>query len=222
MHGVEAQVVPYAHYEASKYGITATLTVEKPQYSEKEAVRFSAFITNNNSFAVTVWGGCQATSVPTFSILRVEDGRSVYQWKPTGLTCNYLYPVRINATQSYQLAAIGLGKNLTWDQRSGTPQSPAGFVDPGKYIIAATIEIVGFNPSETPCQPSGKDCDSSVEHSFNLQASGEFSIGSSNSVGLSSYSLLTTIVAGAVVATITIALLLWRQRRAGRQKKHGA
>jgi len=204
MQGTEAQVAPYAQYEASKYGITAALTVEKSQYAEKELARFSAFITNSNSFAVTVWGGCQATSVSTFSILRAEDGRSVYEWKPTGLTCNLLHAVTINATQSYQLAAIGLGKNLTWDQKSGTPESPGDFVSPGKYVIVATVDVVGFNPSETPCQPSGTDCDPSVDHSFSLHPTETITINSAG--GVSEYGLSGAYIPVVAVASIIVAL----------------
>lgn len=176
IQGTESQR-SYAEDRSPPYGMAAMLTVEKPQYAEKEVVKFSAFITNNNSFAVTVWEGCQATRVSTYSILNADNGRTVYEWKPTGLACNYLFPVRINASQSYRLGAIGLGNNLTWDQRSGTADSPDGFAEPGRYIIATTIDVVGFNPSETPCQPSGRDCEPSVDHLFSLYATETIAIG---------------------------------------------
>lgn len=199
----------YAEDRSPPYGMAAMLTVEKPQYAEKELVKFSAFITNNNSFAVTVWGGCQATRVSTYSILNAENGRTVYEWKPTGLACNYLFPVRIDASQSYRLGAIGLGNNLTWDQRSGTADSPDGFVEPGRYIIATTIDIVGFNPSETPCQPSGRDCDPSVDHFFRLYATETIAIG----VNVSTTPAIPGFPFESIVGGLVMALMLLAYRR---------
>jgi hypothetical protein len=171
--------VSYAQSRASRYGITATITADKLQYAPGEIVKFSAFITNNNPYEISVWDGCHATIVSTFSVLRVDNGQSVYEWEPTGASCNYLYPVRINASQSYQLGAVGLGENLTWDQRSGTPDSPGAFVDPGRYTIGTNIAVVGFNPSGIPCQPSGEDCVQGIDHTFTLQTSLDIRIAAS-------------------------------------------
>jgi hypothetical protein len=154
-------------------------------------------LTNTNPYPVSVWGGCQATMVSTFSITSAT-GAVVYTWKPTGASCNYLYPITINANQTLQLGAVGLGKNLTWDERLGTPGSPGGFVDPGGYTLSANIVVAGFNPSRTSCQPSGRDCDPSVGRSFNLQPARAFQIGSlssSSSPDLSSYGYPVAVLA---------------------------
>jgi len=195
----------YAQSAVSEYGIVPSLATSKGLYAVGQLVEFSAFITNTNPYPVSVWGGCRATMVSTFSISRAT-GAVVYLWKPIGASCDYLYSITINSSQTLQLGAIGLGKNLTWDERTGAPSSSGGLVDPGEYTISADIVVAGFNPSGTSCQPSGTGCDPSVDHSFNLQISTTFQIGSlsaSGSQDLSFYGyLVTTLVAASMIGIV--------------------
>jgi hypothetical protein len=217
---IQAARVSYAQPTVSEYGIVASLVTSKGQYALGELVEFSAFITNTNAYPVSVWAGSQATVVSTFSIANA-NGAVAYEWKPTGASSPLIHNVTINPSQTLQLGAVGLGKNLTWDQRSGTPDTPGGFVRPGRYIVTADISVVGFNPSATPCQPSGEDCDPNVNHSFNLQPSQDFSIGSSTSTStptttssspdLSSYGYLLVVLAAALATGI----IVFRLRKRG-------
>ncbi len=211
---IQTARISYAQSAVSEYGIVASLATSKELYAIGELVEFSAFITNTNLYPVSVWGGCQATMVSTFSITSAT-GAVVYTWKPTGASCNYLYPITINASQTLQLGAAGLGKNLTWDEKLGTPNSVSGFADPGGYTISAKIVVAGFNPSGTPCQPSGKDCDPSVDHSFTLQPSSAFQIGSLSSTDLSSYGYPLAVL----VTVSTIGIVFERRRKRVRVRK---